>query len=201
MIARTSKTPFPVVHTADSAIDREKSDLLAYLQDPAKNLDKVVALDGEVCTRYHIRALDSVEYDDVIADGIQGERGGPRRLRALACRAALACVENFEREGDSITVTAKNRDAILRGIPANVVQDLGEWVLAASTADAFDPITALITERREAQEALQALLSAIADLDAPQGGDVTALDEYEAARRLVDLPEGETVERSESLGK
>jgi hypothetical protein len=144
MIARTTKTPFPTVHTADPAIDIEKSDLLTYQQDPAANFSKVVSLEGEVCTLYYIRPLDSVEYEDVLTEGVQGENGSARRLRMLACRAALTRVRNFEREDDDILITAKNRDVVLRGIPQNVVQDLGEWVLSASTADGHDPIAALL---------------------------------------------------------
>lgn len=100
--ATSTRTKHWVIFPDDPAIDPEKSDLLAYREAMTDAAEKahLVYREGKRPTRYQIRALDCLEYDDIVAQAeIQVGEIGQRRDRRIALLCVTQALEAIEVDG------------------------------------------------------------------------------------------------------
>lgn len=108
-----------VIFPDDPAIDPDRSDLIAYRKEMTAAAEKahLTFHEGKQPTRYLIRALDTLEYDDVVANAeMQVGESGQRRTRRVALLCVAEGLEGIERDGKARRKGSKGFEKALASI-------------------------------------------------------------------------------------
>jgi len=190
MLRATSATqPRWIVDPKDLAFDQEKSNAIAYLADinEASESKNLVLKEGRTATRYQIRALDAVEYEDQLAQA-EGQAG--TKHSAFYRRAAMLCgmkgLLAVHEAGEQRPVTCKQKrdwQAMTKRIPPQDWVWLGERVMEMTTGKPADPLLPIL----QRNQACATLLGIVFDeLDALDGGvEATLSDEIASDVRVA----------------
>lgn len=195
MLRATSSTqPVWVIHPSDPAIDVDASDLLAYRGDLTEAGAKahLKFKDGHDPTRWRIRALDAIEYDDLLAKA-QAEVGTAqtpfgRRAAILFAKAGLVAVEP---PGAKRPITPKQKKAwgeIEPRITHPTWVWLGERISEMTTGKTADPMLKLLLKHQMQAALLEVVIDTLEESGDPLSlllGDDLAADVLRALSRPV----------------
>jgi len=210
-LLRTSdRVSADVVYQDVVAIDMERSDLPAYLQNPDEADQHLVYHEGMEPTVFSVRALTAKEWRDARAKARKGSlddaAAGEAALREFVL-IACSYVTNLRGDGARLKMKPALVDKV---IPPDVTQWLGNVILKLTKAEP-DPNNMAVAVKRitQAQHLLHVFVSALeqAEPDEDERGDDEwsfssahlEADQVEAlrealgeARRLLGLPQTES---------
>lgn len=187
MLPRLSKTPFALICPTDPAVDAEGSDFVRYRE--TGDVAHLAIKDDATPITFMLRALDSVEFEDVLdeTDALEGAKKNRAQCR-LAFERGLVSVSGWSEDGADIDTRDGVPDEIQRAIPHDWLQHMGQVVLDRSKSEHTDPLFEVYLSHAERAHALAVLVGAIDEIPKvlfEEGSD--AEQALTHARRLLGL--------------
>jgi len=202
MIPRLSKTPRPVICPTDPAVDQEASDFIEYRRNA--DASSLVILAGCEPIRFWLRPVDSIEYEEIndvaipFDDKTKHAAGkGVRIIRRLMVARACVRITGWSDDGKPLETPNGAPDEVIRAIPYDFLQWMGDVVRGWSGTIHADPLLQAFKGAVAAQVALREIVATLEGVDLPED----ARGPLAHARRLLDLPADEPHTQETTPGK